>query len=228
MLSSNDRGLITEGGTSVSIGASTHREDRRDLFRARYESKCIEQKSFKSIISHRFVISRISTISWIIVCLFLPVALSVYSIDILLSLSLPLLFSSLIAYSPGDDAPICGHSHPSTGKEAQSFGQSLQLSWSVKTNVHQQFDDQFINGLKERNGESARANAGLSLSTFKHLDLLYSPSVGAKVWGIAERDLDSVWCISPRYRLHPLTIDVVRATYMVSRVYQARKYRICL
>ncbi|KAL2689007.1 hypothetical protein Neosp_003057 [[Neocosmospora] mangrovei] len=69
---------------------------------------------------------------------------------------------------------------------------------SVGTATHQlakkrkvSFDDQLINGLKERNGDSTHANAGLSLSTFKHLRLLYSPSVGAKIWGIAERDLDS-------------------------------------
>ncbi|KAH7231572.1 Six-hairpin glycosidase-like protein [Fusarium solani] len=70
---------------------------------------------------------------------------------------------------------------------------------SVGTATHQlakkrkvsQFDDQLINGLKERNGESTHANGGLSLTTFKHLGLLYSPSVGAKIWGIAERDLDS-------------------------------------
>ncbi|KAJ4314813.1 hypothetical protein N0V84_008699 [Fusarium piperis] len=66
----------------------------------------------------------------------------------------------------------------------------------VETATHQlakkrkvsQLDDQPINGLKETNGET---QPGLSLNKFKHLSLLYSPSVQAKIWSVAKRDLDS-------------------------------------
>lgn len=45
-------------------------------------------------ISHRFVISRISIIFWVIVCFFFPVSLSVYAVYILLLLLLPPIHST--------------------------------------------------------------------------------------------------------------------------------------
>ncbi|KAG5742905.1 hypothetical protein H9Q69_008575 [Fusarium xylarioides] len=52
-------------------------------------------------------------------------------------------------------------------------------------------DSQYTNGAKRNGTERTKADVKNSLSSeFKHLELLFSPSVEKKIWAVAERSLN--------------------------------------
>lgn len=63
-------------------------------------------------------------------------------------------------------------------------------------------ESQYTNGAKRNGTERTKADVKKSLSSeYKHLELLYSPSVEMKIWAVAERSLNMVCPLQIRVKI---------------------------